>query len=113
MSDSRITAGVVYKAVLLAFGLVIGAMIFHALTSLILGVLVVVIIATPLAAFADFLARWHCPRAIGATIGLLLGLAAIGGLIALIVPVFTREVNDFAHALPSISNSTVCLEAET
>jgi len=105
VSDSRITPGVIYKAVLLAFALVIGAMIFHALSSLILGLLIVVIIATPLAAFADLLARWHCPRAIGATLGLLLGLAAVAGLVALIVPVFTREVNDFAHSLPAISDS--------
>ena len=105
MSDSRITPGVVYKAVLLAFALVIAAMIFHALASLILGLLIVVIIATPLAAFADLLERYHCPRAIGATLGLLIGLAAVAGLVALIVPVFTREVNDFAHSLPTISDS--------
>jgi predicted PurR-regulated permease PerM len=105
MSESRITAGVIYKAVLLAFGLVIAAMVFRALSSLILGVLIVVIIATPLSAFANFLGRWHCPRAIGATLGLLIGLGAIAGLVALIVPVFTREVNHFAQELPSISDS--------
>jgi predicted PurR-regulated permease PerM len=105
MSDSRITPGVIYKAVLLAFGLVIGAMVFRALSSLILGVLIVVIIATPLSAFADLLARWRCPRAVGATLGLLIGLGAIAGLVALIVPVFTNEVNHFAQELPSISDS--------
>jgi predicted PurR-regulated permease PerM len=105
MSDSRITPAVIYKAVLLAFALVIGAMIFQALASLILGVLIVVIIATPLSAIADLLARWRCPRAVGATLGLLVGLMAIAGLVALIVPVFTREVNDFSNSLPSISAS--------
>ncbi len=105
MSDSRITPGVIYKAVLLAFGLVIGAMIFQALSSLILGVLIVVIIATPLSAFAELLQRWHVPRAIGALLGLLIGLGVIGGLVSLIVPVFTREVNHFAQELPSISDS--------
>src|SRR5947209_8312803 len=100
MSESRITPGVIYKAVLLAFGLVVAAMIFQALTTLILGVLIVVTIAAPLTAIADFLARWHVPRAIGATLGLLVGLAAIGGLVALIVPVFTREVNHFVDQLP-------------
>jgi predicted PurR-regulated permease PerM len=102
MSDSRISAGVIYKAVLLAFALVIGAMIFRALSTLILGLLIVVIIAAPLSALADLLARWRCPRAIGATLGLLIGLGAIAGLVSLIVPVFTREVNDFVHSLPSI-----------
>ncbi|MBV9001888.1 MAG: hypothetical protein JO304_22720, partial [Solirubrobacterales bacterium] len=48
MSESRVTPGVIYKAVVLAFALVIGAMIFRALSSLVLGVLIVVIIATPL-----------------------------------------------------------------
>jgi predicted PurR-regulated permease PerM len=105
MSDSRITPGVIYKAVLLAFGLVIAAMIFQALSSLILGVLIVVIIAAPLSAFADLLHRWHVPRAIGAVLGLLIGLGVIGGLVALIVPVFTSEVNHFVKELPSIGDS--------
>ena len=105
MSDSRITPGVIYKAILLAFGLVVAAMIFQALSTLILGVLIVVIIATPLSAFADLLARWHCPRAVGATLGLLIGLSAVAGLVALIVPVFTSEVDHFAKELPVISDS--------
>jgi predicted PurR-regulated permease PerM len=105
MSESKVTPSVIYKAIVLAFGLVIAAVIFRALSSLVLGVLIVVIIATPLSAFADYLERWHCPRAIGATLGLLLGLGAIAGLVALIVPAFTREVNDFVHSLPSIGDS--------
>ena len=105
MSESRITAGVIYKAVLLAFALVVGAMVFRALSTLILGVLIVVIIATPLSAFADLLARWRCPRAVGATLGLLIGLGAVAGLVALIVPVFTSEVDHFSKELPSISDS--------
>ncbi|MFZ0378577.1 MAG: AI-2E family transporter [Solirubrobacteraceae bacterium] len=105
MSDSKINPGVIYKAVLLAFGLVIAAMIFRDLISLVLGVLIVVIIAAPLSAFADFLRRWHVPRAIGAAVGLLLGLAVLGGLVALVVPVFTREVNHFAASLPAIGDS--------
>ena len=68
-SESEDLRGVLYKTVLLAFGLVIAAMIFHALTSLVLGVLIVVIIATPLSAFADMLQRRHVPRALGARLG--------------------------------------------
>jgi predicted PurR-regulated permease PerM len=105
MPDSRITPSVIYKAVLLAFGLVIAAMIAQALATLILGVLIVVIIAVPLSAFADQLQRVRVPRAVGAPLGLLIGLAAIAGLVALIVPVFTSEVNHFAKALPSIGDS--------
>jgi predicted PurR-regulated permease PerM len=104
MPESRITPGVIYKAVLLAFGLVIAAMIFQALTDLVLGVLIVVIIAAPLSAFADLLERWRVPRGFGAALGLLIGIGAFGGLIAAVVPVFTSEVNHFAAALPSIGN---------
>jgi predicted PurR-regulated permease PerM len=105
MSESRITPGVIYKAVLLAFGLVVAGMVFRALITLVLGVLVVVIIAAPLAAFADMLRRVGIPRPIGALLGLLLGLGVIGGLVALVVPVFTSEVNHFAAELPSIGTS--------
>jgi predicted PurR-regulated permease PerM len=102
MSDSRITPAHLYRAVLLAFGLVVAGLVFQQLLTLVLGVLIVVIIALPLGAFADLLTRLHVPRALGAVIGLLLGLAAIGGLIAAIVPVFTHEINQFVHSLPSI-----------
>jgi predicted PurR-regulated permease PerM len=105
MSDSRITPGVIYKAVLLAFGLVVAAMIFSALSSLVLGVIIVVIVAAPLSAFADLLQRWHVPRGVGAVLGLLIGLCVIGGLVALIVPVFTNEVNHFVDELPTIGDS--------
>jgi predicted PurR-regulated permease PerM len=105
MPESRITPGVIYKAVLLAFGLVIAAMIFSALRTLVLGVLIVVIIAAPLSAFADLLKKWRCPRAIGATLGLLIGLGAIAGLVALIVPVFSREVTHFVDELPHIGDT--------
>jgi predicted PurR-regulated permease PerM len=105
MSESRVNAGVIYKAVLLAFGLVIAAMIFQALISLVLGVLIVVIIAAPLSAFADRLHRWRIPRTIGAVVGLLLGLGVLAGLVALVVPVFTREVNHFEASLPAIGDS--------
>src|SRR6202020_1450225 len=104
MSDSRITPGVIYKAVLLAFGLVVAGMIFRALIGLVLGVLIVVIIAAPLSAFADMLQRRRVPRAIGAILGLLIGLGVIAGLVALVVPVFTREVTHFAASLPAIGD---------
>lgn len=102
MSDSRITPGVLYRAVLLAFALVVAGLIFQALITLVLAVLIVIVIAVPLSDFASLLRRWGVPRPIGALLGLVLGLAIIGGLIALIVPVFNSEVNRFAATLPSI-----------
>ena len=106
MSD-RVSAGVIYRAVLLAFGLVVVGLIFQELLTLILAVLIMVIIAIPISAFADLLQRRHVPRAIGATLGLLLGIGVIAGLIALVIPVFTHEVNRFIAQLPSITNEVL------
>ena len=102
MSNSTITPATLYRAVLLAFGLAVGALIFEQIVSLVLAVLIVIVIALPLSAFAGALQRVGIPRAIGAVLGLLLGLAAIAGLVALIVPIFNQEINQFASSLPHI-----------
>ena len=102
MPNTTITPATLYRAVLLAFGLVVAGLIFEQIITLILAMLIVVIIATPLSAFASLLERVRVPRALGAVLGLLLGLGAIAGLIALIVPVFNHEINSFTNALPSI-----------
>jgi predicted PurR-regulated permease PerM len=102
MTNSTVTPTALYRAVLLAFGLVVAGLVFEQLVTLVLAVLIVVIIATPLSAFASLLQRVRVPRAIGAVLGLLLGLGALGGLIALIVPVFNHEINAFTNSLPSI-----------
>lgn len=100
----HITPGVIYRAILLAFGLVVVILVFPTLASLILAVLIMVIVAIPLSAFADLLKRWHVPRAIGGLLGLALALGVLGGLIALIVPVFSHEINRFIAQLPTISS---------
>jgi predicted PurR-regulated permease PerM len=89
---------------LLAFGLVVAGLIFHTLLTLILAVLIMVIIALPLGAFADLLQRRHVPRAIGAVLGLLIGLGVIAGLVALVIPVFSHEISNFIAALPSVTH---------
>lgn len=106
MTDSRITPSVLYRCVLLAFGLVVLGLVFRALSTLLLGVLVVVIVSLPLAVAASFLQRrLGVPRVLGATLSLLVLLAALGGLIALVVPVFSHEVNQFVNSLPTIVDS--------
>ncbi|MDQ6729342.1 MAG: AI-2E family transporter [Actinomycetota bacterium] len=102
MRNSALTPATLYRAVLLAFGLAVAGLIFEQIATLILAVLIVVIIALPLSAFASLLQRIGIPRGIGASLGLLLGLGALGGLIALIVPIFNHEINQFASALPKI-----------
>jgi predicted PurR-regulated permease PerM len=102
MSNSQVTPATLYRAVLLAFGLVVAGLIFEQLVTLVLAVLIVVVIALPLSAFADALQRLGIPRAIGAVLGLLLGLGALAGLVVLIVPVFDHEINQFSNSLPTI-----------
>ncbi len=102
MAESRVTSGVIYRAILLAFGLVVAGLIFQQLVSLVLAVLIVIVIALPLSAFASALSRRGVPRGLGAVIGLLLGLLALIGLVAGIVPVFSHEINQFTSSLPSI-----------
>jgi predicted PurR-regulated permease PerM len=101
MAEPRLTPRTVYRAVLLAFALVVAALIFKALATLIMATLIVVIIALPLSASATVLKRFRIPRGIGALLGLLIGLGALGGLIALIVPAFSHEITQFVNSLPS------------
>src|SRR4051812_6954052 len=65
-------------------------------------VVITLIIAIPLTAATTRLERLGAPRAVGALVSLLLALAVLGGLVALLVPVFLDEVNHFVHALPRI-----------
>ncbi|MBV9193319.1 MAG: AI-2E family transporter [Solirubrobacterales bacterium] len=102
MNESRITPSVLYKTVLLAFGLVVLGLVIRQLATLILGVLIVVIIAAPISALATWLQRFRVPRGFGAVLGLLIGLGAFGALVAALVPVFTHEINQFANSLPGI-----------
>lgn len=104
MTSSRITPRTIYRAVLLAFALLVAGLVFKQLKTLIMGLLIVVIIALPLSAFATQLRRLGVPRAIGALLGLLIGIAALGGLIALIAPTFSHEINHFVNSLPTIVN---------
>jgi predicted PurR-regulated permease PerM len=102
MPNSTITPATLYRAVLLGFGLVVAGLVFEQIATLVLAVLIVVVIALPVSAFATALQRLRVPRAIGAVLGLLLGLGALAGLIALIVPVFDHEINAFTNSLPAI-----------
>ncbi len=105
VEETRVTSAALYKAVLLAFGLVVLGLIFRQLATLVLAVLIVVIVALPLAEFATLMTRLRIPRAFGATIGLLLALGLLGTLIAAIVPAFSHQINAFAASLPSIVDS--------
>jgi predicted PurR-regulated permease PerM len=105
MNDSRITPTVLYKTVGLAFFLVVLGLIVRQLATLVVAMMIVAIIAIPISAFADVLQRAHVPRPFGAIFALLIGLGAIGGLVALVVPVFSHEINHFANTVPTTVES--------
>lgn len=105
MVESKLTPVAVYRAVLLAFGLVVAGLVFRQLVTLVLAVLIVIIVALPLAAFADKLARFGIPRTLGVALGLLLGLGVLTWFVLLIIPVFSHEINRFVASLPGIVDS--------
>jgi predicted PurR-regulated permease PerM len=93
------------QAVLLAGSLIAAVLLFQALATLILLVLVTILIGIPLAAFADRLARLRVPRAIGAFLGLLVGIGAVIGIIRLVLPPLVRELRRLASAAPETIES--------
>jgi predicted PurR-regulated permease PerM len=99
MSERRSTA---YRAVLLAAALIVFGLLFKQLLTLLLAVLITVIIAIAISTVADRLERRHVPRPIGALIALLIGVAVIAGMLALIIPPFIDQTNEFASDAPDI-----------
>ena len=94
---------VAYRAVLLAAGLLVLGLLFEQLITLLVAVLITVIIAIGLSAFAHRLERYHgLPRPLGALIGLLLGVGIIVGVLALIIPPFIDQTNQFVDNVPGI-----------
>ena len=95
---------VAYRAVLLAGGLLVLGLLFEQLVTLLLAVLITVIVAIALDSFADRLERWmQIPRAVGALIGIVLGLGVLAGIVALIIPPFIDQTNQFVDDLPEIA----------
>jgi len=96
---------VAYKAVGLAAALLVLGLLFRQLATLLLAVLMTIIIAIALSAGADRLERRGVPRPIGALVTLLGGLAVVAGVLALIIPVFVDQTNQFVDEVPSISTN--------
>ena len=99
MSERRSTA---YRAVLLAAALIVFGILFKQLLTLLLAVLITVIIAIAISTVADRLERRHVPRPIGALIALLIGVTVLAGMLALIIPPFIDQTNEFASDAPGI-----------
>jgi predicted PurR-regulated permease PerM len=96
------SAHVAYRAVLLGAGLLLFGLLFRQLVTLLLAALTTVIIAIPLSAAATRFERNGLPRWLGALAALLSGIAVVALLIALLIPPFVDQTNQFADDVPGI-----------
>jgi predicted PurR-regulated permease PerM len=92
---------VAYRAVLLAAVLLVAGLLFQQLITLLVAILVTVIISIPLALLADRLEARGIPRALGAFAGLLAGLAVLATMIALVIPPFADQTEEFVDSVPA------------
>ena len=103
MADRGASGQIAYRAVLLAGGLLVLGLLFRQLLTLLLAVLITVIIAVALSAAADILERrFRIPRPIGALLALLAGVGVFVGVIALVIPPFIDQTNEFVDDVPGI-----------
>ena len=90
------------RAVLLAAALLLFGLLFQELVTILLAILITILVAIPLAAFATRLQAYRVPRAVGALLGLLLGIGVLVGLLALIIPSFADQAQEFVDEVPAI-----------
>jgi predicted PurR-regulated permease PerM len=101
-SDGTATPHVVYRAVLLAAGLLLFGLLFRQLVTLLLAILITVVVAIPLAAIAARLERYKVPRPIGTLIALLGGVGTIALIVYLLIPPFVDQTEQFVDDVPGI-----------
>ncbi|HEX2125306.1 MAG TPA: AI-2E family transporter, partial [Thermoleophilaceae bacterium] len=104
MKGEETSPHVAYRAVLLAAGLLLFGLLFRQLVTLMLAVLFTVIIAIPLAAAATRLERRGIPRPLGALGALLGAIAVLALIVALLIPPFIDQTNEFVDDVPGIVN---------
>jgi predicted PurR-regulated permease PerM len=100
--DRTATPQVVYRAVLLAAGLLLFGLLFRQLVTLLLAILITIIVAIPLAAIATRLERYKIPRPIGTLIALVGGVGAIALIVYLLIPPFVDQTEQFVDDVPGI-----------
>jgi predicted PurR-regulated permease PerM len=106
------SAQVIYRAVLLAAGLLLFGLVFRQLVTLLLAILMTVIVAIPLAAAAKRLERIGIPRPLGALLALLSGIGALVLLVYLLIPPFVDQTNQFVDDVPAIVDDLEHLYAD-
>jgi predicted PurR-regulated permease PerM len=100
--DRTTTPQVVYRAVLLAAGLLLFGLLFRQLVTLLLAILITIIVAIPLAAIASRLERYKIPRSVGTLIALLGGVGTIALIVYLLIPPFVDQTEQFVDDVPGI-----------
>jgi predicted PurR-regulated permease PerM len=90
------------RAVLLAAALLLFGLLFQELVTILLAILITILVAIPLAAFATRLEAYRVPRPAGALLGLLLGIGVVVGLLAVIIPSFADQAQEFVDEVPTI-----------
>jgi predicted PurR-regulated permease PerM len=93
------------RAVLLAAGLLLLGLVFQQLVTLLVAVLITILMAIPIGTVASALERRRVPRPAGALIGLILGVAVFVGLLALIIPSFADQTEQFVDEVPAIAEN--------
>ncbi len=101
-TDHQTVASVAYRTVFLAAGLLVFGLLFQQLVTLLLAVLITVILAVGLSEVATKLERRRVPRPIGTLVALLTTLSVVAGIIALIIPPFIDQTNQFVDDVPGI-----------
>ncbi len=89
-----------YRAVLLAAALLVLGLLFRELLTLMVAILITVIVAIPMALAADNLERRGVPRFFGALGALVLGIAVLAGTVALVIPPFVDQTQEFVDSVP-------------
>lgn len=93
---------ILYRAVLLAAGLLVLGLLFRELVTLMVGVLVTILFSIPVAAIATRLERQRIPRPIGALLAILLILGSVAGVVAALMPSFIDQADRFIDEVPEI-----------
>lgn len=92
---------VAYRAVILAAILLVVGLLFQQLITLLVAILVTVIVSIPLALLADRLEKRGVPRPVGALAGMLAGLGVLAAIVALVIPPFVDQTEEFVDSVPA------------
>jgi predicted PurR-regulated permease PerM len=90
------------RAVLLAFALLLFGLLFRELVTLLVAILITILIAIALSATATRLEAYRIPRVVGALAGLMLGVGVLAGTLALVIPSFADQADEFVDEVPAI-----------